>query len=205
MNTPPVLPQQQRENPEPHERSRPVPWAMLLLVALVTAFGVVYIVIDAPDAPSSLGDQRDLAELRAQAARPGAAVGAAATADGAALYAARCVACHQANGAGVPGVFPPLAGSEWVTGDVRPLAALVLHGVTGSLTVKGTVYRGAMPAFGAQLDDAEIAAVLSHLRSRTAWGHNAAPVDAAAVRQVRAATAGRTAPFNGEAELKALK
>lgn len=199
MNTPPVLPQQRRENPEPQERGRPVPWGMLLLAALLTAFGVAYIATNALDAPSTLGDQRDVAELRARTAAPGAA----GVVDGAALYAARCVACHQSSGAGVAGVFPPLAGSEWVTGDVNTLAALVLHGVTGSMTVKGTVYNGAMPAFGAQLGDAEIAAVLTHLRSQ--WGNGAAAVDAAAVEKVRAATAGRTASFNGEAELKALK
>ena len=64
MNTPPILPQQQRENPEPHERGRPVPWGMLFLVALMTAFGVAYIATDALDAPSALGDQRDVPELR---------------------------------------------------------------------------------------------------------------------------------------------
>lgn len=200
MNTtPPILPQQERENPEPYERSRPVPWAMLLLVALVTAFGVTYIALSDLDAPSALGDGRELAELRALPAT----AGTGSAIDGAAIYAARCTACHQPTGAGLPGVFPPLAGSEWVTGEARTLAALVLHGVTGSISVKGTTYNGAMPAFKEHLSDAEVAAVLTHLRSQ--WGHSANAIDAAAVAQVRQDTAGRKAPFNGEAELKSFK
>lgn len=199
MHTPPILPQQRRENPEPTERSRPVPWGMLLLVALMTAAGAAYIAADGTDSPASFGDQRDVAELRGKAP----VAGGAATADGAALYAARCAACHQAGGAGVPGAFPPLAGSEWVAGDAPRLAALVLHGMTGTITVKGATYNGAMPAFGAQLDDAEVAAVLTHVRSQ--WGAGAQAVDTATVAKVRAATQARTAPFNGEVELKAFE
>jgi mono/diheme cytochrome c family protein len=199
MNTPPILPQQQREHPEPTERSRPVPWAMLMLVALMTAAGAAYIAADATDAPASFGDRRDLAELRGKANTPVPG----AVADGAALYAARCAACHQATGAGVPGAFPPLAGSEWAAGDAKRLAALVLHGVTGPITVKGDPYNGAMPAFGAQLDDAELAAVLTHVRSK--WGGGAGAMDADTIAKVRAATQGRTTPFNGEAELKGFE
>lgn len=201
MSIPPVLPQQQREHPEPHERSRPVPWPMLWLVALLVAFGVAYIALTDLSAPSAWGDGRQANELRAGAKAPSATTAV----DGAAVYAARCAACHQANGAGVPGVFPPLAGSEWVLGSPKTLAALVLHGLTGPITVKGQSYSGAMPAFGAQLSDAEIAAVLSHVR--TQWGASISPasaVDAALVAQVRQATAERKTPFNGEAELKAL-
>jgi mono/diheme cytochrome c family protein len=198
MNSPPILPQQQREKPEPHERSHPVPWGMLVLVALMTAFGVVYIALSDLDTPSALGDGRALAELRGKTAAP-----AGSKIDAAALYAARCAACHQANGAGLPGVFPPLAGSEWVTGDERVLAALVLHGVTGALTVKGNSYSGAMPAFKEQLSDGEIAALLTHLR--TQWGNGAAAVSVETVAKVRTDSADRQAPFNGEAELKAFK
>lgn len=199
MNAPPILPQQRRENPEPTERGRPVPWALLMLVALMTAAGAAYIAVDGTDAPASFGDRRDVAELRSKANTPVPG----AVADGAALYAARCAACHQATGTGVPGAFPPLAGSEWVAGDAKRLAALVLHGMTGPITVKGATYNGAMPAFGAQLDDAEVAAVLTHVRSK--WGGGAAAVDTNTVAQVRAATQARTAPFNGEAELKGFE
>lgn len=194
-----ILPQQQREHPEPTERTRPVPWVMLMLVALMTSTGVAYIAHDATDTPAAFGDHRQVAELQGKPSQPKAG----SAADGAALYAARCAACHQASGAGVPGAFPPLAGSEWLATDEKRLAALVLHGMTGPITVKGQAYNGAMPAFGTQLDDAEIAAVLTHVR--TQWAPGTAPVDAATVAAARVATLARTAPFNGEAEWKAFE
>lgn len=193
-----IHPQQQRENPEPQEGSNPMPWFVIVLTALLMGFGVLYIARSAlVDAPA-LGDGRSTAEL--QGAGP-AAAGAAV--DGAAVYASRCSACHQASGAGLPGLFPPLAGSEWVLGKETTLAALVLHGASGPLTVKGSTYNGAMPAFGAQLPDAELAAVLTHLRSQ--WGNRAAPVTAETVATVRKETVARTEPFKGDAELTPLK
>lgn len=194
----PIHPQQQRESPEPQERSNPMPWFVIVLTALLMAFGVLYIARSAIVSAPALGDGRTAAEL--QGSVP-AAAGAAA--DGAAVYASRCAACHQASGAGLPGVFPPLAGSEWVTGKETTLIALVLHGARGALTVQGRTYNGAMPGFGAQLQDAELAAVLTHIRSR--WGNAAAPVAVDAVAAVRKDTAARTEPFKGDAELTPLQ
>lgn len=172
---------------------------MLLLVLLMVALGAAYIATDLSGTHPELGDQRTLAELRAT---PPAA-GDAQAPDGAAVYAARCAACHQPSGTGVPGVFPPLAGSEWLAGSERRLVALVLHGVTGPITVKGTAYNGAMPAFASQLGDAELAALLTHLRA--SWGAATEAVTRDTVAQVRQATQARTAPFNGETELKGLE
>lgn len=121
-------------------------------------------------------------------------------ADGKQLYAALCVACHQASGKGLPGVFPPLDGSECVQGDERTVANILLHGITGELTVAGTAYKGAMPAFKQQ-GDAELAAVASHVRSQ--WSNKAAPVTAELFAKERKAGT-RTTPFSGGAELKAL-
>src|SRR3546814_2284433 len=64
----------------------------------------------------------------------------------------------------LPGVFPPLANSEWVNGKASLTVQIVLHGVTGDLTVNGTHYNGHMPTFKDKLDDAQIAAVVSHIR-----------------------------------------
>jgi len=113
----------------------------------------------------------------------------AATADdlaqGRAVFERVCAVCHQATGAGVPGVFPPLAGSEILAAadPARPIR-IVLHGLQGPLTVRGGTYDSVMPAQGAQLNDAEIAAALSYARG--AWGNRAGPVSAEAVRTVRA-------------------
>jgi mono/diheme cytochrome c family protein len=198
MNQTPVPSQQQRENPEPHERGRPIPWFLLMLVGLMTAFGVVYITQSEIETPSVLGDQRSLAELRGTSGTPGAGA-----VDGAAVFAARCAACHQSNGAGLPGVFPPLAASEWVNGKESTLVALVLHGVTGSLTVKGQAYNGVMPTFKEQLNDTELAAVLTHLRSQ--WGNSAGQISPELVAEVRKTTADRSAPYNGDTDLSTLK
>ena len=83
------------------------------------------------------------------------------------------------------------------------LAALVLHGASGAMTVKGATYNGVMPAFGAQLQDAELAAVLSYIRSQ--WGNGAAPGSADTGAAVRKETAARSEPFKGDAELQPLQ
>ena len=198
MSPPELHTQQQRENPEPEEGKNPMPWFVLLLTALLLAFGVVYIATSKIDTVAAWGDGRTRAEL--QGAAPAAA---GAVVDGAAVYASRCAACHQATGAGLPGVFPPLAGSEWVLGKDTTAANIVLHGINGSLTVKGKTYSGAMPTFKDQLQDAEIAAVLSHVRSQ--WGNQAAAVTAETVASVRKESAARSGPFKGDVELAPLK
>ncbi|SDB99922.1 Cytochrome c, mono-and diheme variants [Cupriavidus sp. YR651] len=182
-----------RENPDPHENRTPMPKVVLGLVVALVAWGAWYIVSAPINEPSALGDRRTMADLRGKPQAAGGAV------DGAAVFQGRCVACHQATGQGLPGVFPPLAGSEWVTGKDAKLASIVLRGVTGKLTVKGTAYNGAMPAFADQLSDAEIAAVLTHVRSQ--WGNTAPAVTAETVAAARAETAAMKAPFDGDVAL----
>lgn len=189
----PIPPQQRREKPDPHEQARPVPKPLLMLVALLVVTCAAYIVGSDVDTPAAWGDGREADELRS------ANGGGHASTDGAAVFVARCAACHQPNGQGLPGVFPPLAGSEWVNGRDSTVAAIVIHGITGSLSVKGSRYDGAMPTFGTQLSDDEIAAVLSYVRSQ--WGNTAAPVTAAAVAQARETHKARTTPFAGDADL----
>ena len=191
---------QQRENPDPHEQGRPVPKLVLLTVAAVFAWAIYYILTTQGDDDPALGDRRTMSTLMA---KPTGAAGAAGAVDGAQIYGAQCVACHQASGGGLPGVFPPLAGSEWVTGKDALAAAILLHGVTGKLTVKGAAYNGQMPAFKDKLNDTELAAVLSHIRSQ--FGNSAAKVGADAVKAVREEGKERKNPWNGDEELEKLK
>lgn len=107
---------------------------------------------------------------------------------GRALYLAQCMACHQQTGTGLPGIYPPLAGSEWVTGSEERLIRIVLHGLTGPITVAGTEYPGAipMPAFGptgAGLSDERIAYILTYVRQ--SWGNEASAIDPAKVTEIR--------------------
>lgn len=98
---------------------------------------------------------------------------------------ATCVNCHQADGRGVPGVFPPLAGNPHVTeGDGSYVARTILHGRTGRLEIDGQVFDTTMPPVGVQqgLTDAEVAAAATYVRN--AWGNQASAVT---VDQVRAA------------------
>jgi mono/diheme cytochrome c family protein len=105
---------------------------------------------------------------------------------GQALYAARCSACHQANGGGLPGAFPPLKGSGVVTkDDATKHIRVVLDGVQGG-KAGGVVYASAMPAFAAVLKDAEIADIIDYERS--SWGNHGKPVTAAQVAAERAAS-----------------
>jgi len=131
--------------------------------------------------------------VHAPGAGPGGAAAAVPPVDGAAVFSGHCAACHQATGLGLPGVFPPLAGSEYVNGDPGRLARLVLRGLTGPVTVARATYNGAMPAWADQLQDGEVAAVLTYVRSH--FGNSAGPVAADAVAAARAATAKRTAPW----------
>lgn len=185
---------QQREHSEPSERVRPIPLAAAAVTLAMVVFGVVYLLTSESLGNAELGDRRTVADLAGAPATPGKA------ADGKALYAAHCAACHQPNGKGLSGVFPPLDGSEWVNGDVRLVSNILLHGVSGEIEVMGVAYRGAMPAFG-HLDDAQLAAVASWVRSQ--WSNRSPPVEAAAFAREREASA-RSVPFEGGAEVGAL-
>lgn len=193
-----ISPQQKREHHDPHENAHPVPWYLFILVGLMCAFGVVYIASSHINTPAEWGDGRVHAELsESNTARSGGAV------DAAAIYASRCAACHQANGNGLPGVFPPLAASEWVNGKVTTLGAILLHGVNGPLTVSGKTYNGNMPSFKDQLNDAEIAAVASYIRNQ--WGNQGETVAADSIANLRKETLTRTDPLAGDTELAALR
>jgi len=102
------------------------------------------------------------------------------------LYSQNCVVCHQANGQGVAGQFPPLAGSEWVVCDAKHgenhLSMILLHGMQGSMTAEGAAYNGAMPQWK-QLTDDQIAAILTYIRSD--WGNDAPAIDPAFVASIR--------------------
>ena len=116
----------------------------------------------------------------------GAAMEETAASDGARLYETRCASCHQFNGKGVTGQFPPLLETEWVTGDKGRLIRIILGGISGEIEVDGVVYSGAMPPWGDFLSDTDVAAILTHVR--TSWGNEASPISAEEVARVRAAT-----------------
>ena len=112
---------------------------------------------------------------------------------------AACNTCHQVNGIGVPGVYPPLAESEWVNGSEERVIRILLYGLQGPLKVKGVEFPGTapMPAFGKvagsgyNWSDDKIAAVLTYVRSD--FGNNSKPITAEQVAAIRAKEADRKA------------
>ncbi len=184
-----------REPHDPAEGGERGPWWFWACAVLALVFGGFYMgrysgVFTGEDAVHApVGPRQMMANRGTAAAAPAAPV------DGATVFAGTCAACHQASGLGSPGLFPPLAGSEYVTGDDERLVKIVLHGLGGPVTVKGATYNGAMPPWQ-QLSDAELAAVLTYVRS--SWGNAGTPVTADEVARERAATAGRTTPWTIE-------
>ena len=113
----------------------------------------------------------------------GAAGGAAQIGDGQALYTANCSGCHQANGEGLTGVFPPLRGSGAVNNpDPTHQIHAVLFGAQG-LTIGGVKYASSMPPF-LQLSDQDVADLIDYVRS--ASGNHGRPITAAEVTAARA-------------------
>jgi mono/diheme cytochrome c family protein len=100
------------------------------------------------------------------------------------IFAANCQTCHQANGLGVPGQYPPLAGSEFTTGGSKRPAMIVLKGLQGPVTVKGQKFGSAvMQPWDKTLTDQKISDVLTYERSE--WGNNASPVTAEEIAALR--------------------
>lgn len=87
------------------------------------------------------------------------------------IYAEQCQGCHGADGMGLGGAYPQLAGNDFVMGDPDPVIDLVLRG------------RGGMPPFGGQLNDQQIAAVISYIRNT--WDNEAPVVQPEEVSEVR--------------------
>ncbi|GAB6852425.1 c-type cytochrome [Paraburkholderia kururiensis] len=183
-----------REHAEPVERSNPVPWLLGLVAAALAVWGVSYFLLNPALGSSST------AEPSATPGAAGTVAAAQGAPNGALIFASRCASCHQATGAGLPGVFPPLAGSEWINGDPKLVARILLLGVTGKITVAGSTFNGSMPAFGTTLSNEEIAAVASHVRS--SFGNHSPALSADVVKAERTAIGNRTTPWAGEDELK---
>ena len=85
-------------------------------------------------------------------------------------YEQVCQACHQADGKGLAGQFPPLAGSGDYYGDAVNMSGIVVWGLQGEIVVQGQTYNGAMPAQGAMMSDYDIAAVTTYVR--TSFGND---------------------------------
>ncbi len=103
---------------------------------------------------------------------------------GQALFAGTCSVCHQANGAGLPGVFPPLAKSDFLNQDTKRAVNVVLHGLSGKVKVNGKDYDSVMPPMN-QLNDDEVANILTYVLN--SWGNPGGSISADEVKKQRSA------------------
>lgn len=112
--------------------------------------------------------------------------------DGAALFGQHCATCHQPDAAGTVGLAPPLKGEHWMklSADRGYIPAVMLWGLSGPIRVGNQNFVGSMPAFGTQLDDAQLAAIASHLRKLQ--GANEAPYTADDFKAERGTPGGPT-------------
>jgi nitrite reductase (NO-forming) len=102
---------------------------------------------------------------------------------GQALFAGTCSVCHQANGAGLPGVFPPLAKSDYLNASPQRAITTVLQGLNGKVTVNGQEYNSVMPSMN-QLNDDEIANILTY--TLNSWENKGGRISAEEVKALRA-------------------
>ena len=114
------------------------------------------------------------------------------------LFALNCALCHQANGEGLPGQFPPLAGSKWATTDPGLITNIVLKGLKGEIEVKGTTW-GTNPAqymVPLPLSDQEIANITTYVRQ--AWKNKASEITEEEVSDFRAKSTNQVDQWTGK-------
>jgi mono/diheme cytochrome c family protein len=167
---------------EPTATRSLVPMWILVLTLILLFLGAVYF-----DRHSGWFDKQvyspyaSVAMVEAYQPKSGAA---AAAAQGKRVYDQVCGLCHGVDGLGKPGQAPPLAGSEWVIakGHNR-LSHIPLAGISGPISVNGANWNLSMAAMGAALSDADLAAVLTYIRS--SWGNKAGEVTADDIKTIR--------------------
>jgi mono/diheme cytochrome c family protein len=111
---------------------------------------------------------------------------------GQAIYSKTCLPCHQPTGMGIPGAFPPLAGSEWVARDASIAVRNIVNGMQGPIVVKGATYNMPMPAV-LGVSDKEIAAVVTYVNN--SWGNKGPIVTEEEVKAIKKKYADRKTPW----------
>ncbi|SHF34660.1 Cytochrome C oxidase, cbb3-type, subunit III [Modicisalibacter ilicicola DSM 19980] len=182
------------KNFDPHESYNPIPWQVIAIALALAAWGII-----------TLATTREMAESEPEVTqgtgadeRLSKAVDAEMS-DGRQLFVTNCSTCHQNNGSGIEAAVPPLAGSRYVLAEPEVPASIVLFGIQGEIEVAGDTYRGRMPTFGNELNDEQIASILSYVRN--SWGNQASAIEAGLVAEQRRRFAERTTPWAGGAAL----
>ena len=207
---------QSREKNDPQELNNPIPYSVSALILGLTLWAVSYIFWTSHTVEEA-NEVKQYAQTSSQAtvestanAKPIVKSAASPVAkkslakvDGKAIYSAKCSACHQSTGKGLPGVFPPLDNSKWVTTANHELPVqIIAKGLMGKITVAGGDYNGVMPAFGQSLSNAELAALVTYLRG--AWSNKSTAVSAEDVATSLVKHSEQSSPWTGETQLVEL-
>ncbi len=187
-----------REKVEPRIGREPLSLWLIAIYGFAVFFGGAYL---GRYAGNFSGDGLDYLGGAPRVATKGSGGGGAEQAaeltpfeKGAKIYSANCATCHQANGLGVPGQYPPLDGSDIVNGGSRRHVMIVLKGLQGPVTVKGKLYGSAvMQPWEKTLNNEKIADVVTY--ERAAWSNKGTPVTAEGVAALRKELAGRTESY----------
>lgn len=109
---------------------------------------------------------------------------------GEAVYTKYCKTCHQATGAGMPGVYPPLAKSDYLKSkDKKVIIDNVVNGLKGEITVNGKKYKNVMTPLPKQYTDEDAANVITYVMNN--WGNSGPVITAAEVKQIRKVAGGK--------------
>ena len=220
---------QNRENLEPHEENNPIPISITALVLALSIWGIGYIFwthslsAEASSTQNQIlaanvaGDSKELPRKNGSvdskassneivqtkvAQNKLAQSKSTASINGKQIYDSKCAACHQGGGTGIPGAFPPLKGSKWVTDkNVDVPIQIVANGLSGEITVDGHKYNGMMPAFAASIKPQEMAALVTYIR--TSWGNTGSEVTTQDIEKSNKQYQGRSKPWT-EAELSKM-
>ncbi len=186
----------QSDKPEKKDGYSMLPLALLGVMCSAVFFGSIYL------AHNSVRFDPLVVNEHAKREKPGATREVELTRAqlGKKIFVTNCATCHQPTGLGVPGQYPPLAGSEWAQGPEERVIRIVLHGLNGPITVEGKEFNNVMAPLGAVLKDEQIANALSYVRSE--WGNTAPEVQPETVAKVRAETASRTTYWTAPELLK---
>jgi len=188
-----------REKTEPRDGYEPVPLWLVGLFGVLIFWGGWYVAQYSGGWRADVLDPHPEARFAGTTAREEAPVDPVAL--GGRLFRVNCESCHQSDGRGVTGQYPPLAGSSWVNGEPYRLKRILLNGLEGPIEVEGTTYNGNMPVFGDRLNDSRIAALLTYIRQ--AWGNAAGAISTESVAATRAAVQDRRQPWTAD-ELLAI-
>lgn len=185
-----------------HEKHPPTKGFLIAPLVFVFVFGCLIFVCSIQLAhstnqfqlhPPNPNDEVELTEEQREALRLERKVDS-----GKKVFAVRCASCHQANGLGIAGQYPPLAGSKWVTSDPGLITNIILKGLKGEIVVKGETYgtSAAVNMAAVPISDREIANVTTYVRQ--AWGNEAPEILESEVSAFRDASKDQIDQWTGD-------